>query len=419
MNVLIIGSGGREHAIAWKIAQSPLLNELYTFPGNPGTALHGTNLTGMPEDFDRIAEIVTNQEIDIVFVGPEAPLVSGIYDHFEGSAVRIIGPSQEGAQLEGSKAYAKQFMKDYDIPTAGYIEVSSDNIEEGYTFMESLSAPYVLKADGLAGGKGVLIIDDLEEAKHELNDMLCGKFGASSEKVVIEEFLDGLEFSVFVLTDGKRYKVLPVAKDYKRIGEGDTGLNTGGMGAISPVSFVDDAMMKKVEERIILPTIQGIQAREMAYTGIIFLGLIEVNGEPKVIEYNCRMGDPETEVVMPRLETDFLELLDALGTDAFDDIALKFHHDTVATVMLVSGGYPEAYQKGKVMTGTELCENSILFHAGTKMEDNTLKTNGGRVMAITSYGSSKDEAVKQSLANAEKIDFEGKYYRKDIGFDLA
>lgn len=422
MNVLILGSGGREHALSWKIAQSPLLENIYIAPGNAGTQDIGQNVPLDILDFDEIADFALSEEIDIIVVGPEAPLVAGIYDYFQDredtNNIKVVGPSLEGSKLEGSKSYGKVFMMENDIPTAAYGEFTSETLDEGIAHLRAHSAPYVLKADGLAAGKGVLIIDNLEEAESELKEMLSGKFGDASSTVVIEEFLDGIEFSVFVLTDGTRYKVLPIAKDYKRIGEGDTGLNTGGMGAVSPVPFVDEAMMQKVEERIIKPTISGIQKREIAYTGFVFIGLISVGGEPKVIEYNCRMGDPETEVVMPRIASDFLPVLAALGTDEFDDLPLEHEEQSCATIMLVSGGYPESYEKGKTIAGIEKVVDSIVFHAGTKQVGEDIQTNGGRVIAVSSFGSDKDEAIATSMRNAELITFEKKNYRKDIGFDL-
>lgn len=423
MNVLILGSGGREHALSWKIAQSPILNNLYIAPGNAGTMDVGENVNLDILDFDRIAEFALSERIDMIVVGPEAPLVAGIFDYFEQKDecrhIKIIGPSLEGSKLEGSKSYGKVFMQENNIPTASYGEFTSETLNEGIAHLRATKGPYVLKADGLASGKGVLIIEDLTEAEQELGAMLSGKFGDASATVVIEEFLDGIEFSVFVLTDGERYKVLPVAKDYKRIGEGDTGLNTGGMGAVSPVSFVDFEMMQKVESRIIKPTISGLQKRGIKYTGIIFIGLISVDGEPKVIEYNCRLGDPETEVVMPRIDSDFLPVLSALGSEEFDRLPLDQDPRTCATVMLVSGGYPEAYEKGKMISGVENVSDSIVFHAGTKMDGDNLLTNGGRVIAVSSYGESKDEAIATSMKNAEAINFEKKNYRRDIGFDLA
>ncbi|MEE9440123.1 MAG: phosphoribosylamine--glycine ligase [Saprospiraceae bacterium] len=422
MNVLLLGSGGREHAISWKIAQSPLLNNLFIAPGNAGTALIGTNVDLGNTDFAGIAKFALEQDVTMIIVGPEAPLVAGIWDYFnerkDCQHIKIIGPSVAGAKLEGSKAYGKVFMQENNIPTAAYGEFTSETLQKGIDHLRSSTAPFVLKADGLAGGKGVLIIDNLEEAINELKLMLGGKFGDASSTVVIEQFLDGIEFSVFVLTDCNQYKILPVAKDYKRIGEGDTGLNTGGMGAISPVSFVNAQMMNKVEKQIVIPTIKGLQKRKINYTGFIFLGLISVDGEPKVIEYNCRLGDPETEVIMPRIESDILPLLEALETNNFDSMPLIEDSRSVATVMLVSGGYPEAYQKGKPITNIEKVTDSIVFHAGTKEEGNNILTNGGRVIAISSYGENKEAAVALSLKNAEIISFENKNYRSDIGFDL-
>lgn len=422
MNVLILGSGGREHALAWKIAQSPRLSNLYIAPGNAGTDSVGMNVPLDILDFEAVKIFAAEEEVDMIIVGPEAPLVKGIYDDLMADDrtkdVIVVGPSKEGAQLEGSKAYAKQFMADYSIPTASYGEFTEATVEDGIAHLRASEGPYVLKADGLAAGKGVLIIEDLAEAETELRLMLSGKFGDASTTVVIEAFLAGIEFSIFVLTDGEGYKVLPVAKDYKRIGEGDTGLNTGGMGAVSPPPFVDDAMMQKVTERIIEPTIHGLKDRGITYEGFIFIGLIEVRGEPFVIEYNCRLGDPETEVVMPRIESDFLPILAAMGTSEFAELAIVETEETATTVMLVSGGYPEAYEKGKTITGLEEVTDSIVFHAGTKVSGEDLLTNGGRVIALTSYGADKDEALAKSMANAEKVTFEGKYYRTDIGFDL-
>lgn len=422
MNVLILGSGGREHALSWKIGQSPILNDLYIAPGNAGTSSVGHNVPLDILDFDEVSQFALSEEIDMIIVGPEAPLVAGIYDYFqeksELSHIKVIGPSLEGAKLEGSKAYGKVFMQENDIPTAAYGEFTAETLDQGVEHLRANKGPYVLKADGLAAGKGVLIIEDLTEAEEELKSMLSGKFGEASSTVVIEEFLDGIEFSVFVLTDGQRYKILPVAKDYKRIGEGDTGLNTGGMGAVSPVSFVDHAMMKKVEEQIVKPTISGLQKRNIAYTGFVFIGLISVDGQPKVIEYNCRMGDPETEVVMPRILSDFLPVLQALGTDEFDNLELAEDPRSCTTVMLVSGGYPEAYEKGKPITEIDKVEDSIVFHAGTKEVGEDVLTNGGRVIAVSSYGETKDDAITKSMRNAEVIQFEKKNYRKDIGFDL-
>ena len=423
MNVLVLGSGGREHALSWKIAQSSLCEKLFIAPGNAGTAQLGENVNINVTDFESLKTFVIENEIEMLVVGPEDPLVKGIYDFFKKdevlSEVCVIGPSQEGAQLEGSKEYSKQFMQRHDIPTAAYDSFTNDSLNEGYDFLETLSSPYVLKADGLAAGKGVLIIDDLEEAKRELKAMLVdAKFGDASSKVVIEEYLDGIELSVFVLTDGNNYKILPSAKDYKRIGEGDTGLNTGGMGAISPVPFADKFFIERVEDRIIKPTIKGLQEEEIEYKGFIFIGLMNVNGDPKVIEYNVRMGDPETEVVIPRIKSDLLNLFKGISNGTFGEQDFYVDEDVATTVMLVSGGYPESYEKGKVISGLEKVENSILFHAGTRKEDDKILTNGGRVMTITSFGRNIEEALSKSFDNAEKVTFDGKYYRKDIGFDL-
>jgi len=423
MNVLVLGSGGREHALSWKIAQSSLCEKLFIAPGNAGTSEVGENVNISVTDFESIKTFVIENEIDMLVVGPEDPLVKGIYDFFQNdevlSEVCVIGPSKEGAQLEGSKEYSKQFMQRHEIPTAAYDSFTKDSLNEGYDFLETLSPPYVLKADGLAAGKGVLIINDLEEAKRELKAMLAdAKFGDASSKVVIEEFLDGIELSVFVLTDGKNYKILPSAKDYKRIGEGDTGLNTGGMGAISPVPFADKFFIERVEDRIIKPTIKGLQEEEIEYKGFIFIGLMNVNGDPKVIEYNVRMGDPETEVVIPRIKSDLLNLFKGISKGTFGEQDFYVDEDVATTVMLVSGGYPESYKKGKVIEGLENVENSIVFHAGTRQEVDKVLTNGGRVMAITSFGRTIEDALGKSFDNAEKVQFDGKYYRKDIGFDL-
>jgi len=422
MKILLIGSGGREHALSWKLTQSPLCEALFIAPGNAGTASCGTNVVLRISDFEGICTFIRQNDVNMLIVGPEAPLVEGIYDYCKAAPgledLIIVGPSKEGAQLEGSKAYAKKFMADYNIPTAGYREFTAANLQEGLNYLDTQTPPIVLKADGLAAGKGVLILDNLAEAKTELVAMLDGKFGNASSTVVIEEFLDGIEFSVFVLTDGKDYQVLPVAKDYKRIGHGDTGLNTGGMGAVSPVPFVDADMMQKVDERIIQPTIKGLIDRNITYKGFVFIGLIRVAGEPYVIEYNCRMGDPETEVVIPRIKNDLVELFATMENGQLAHTSVVKDARSATTVMLVSGGYPEAYEKGKTISGTATAEGSIIFHAGTKMDGTDLLTNGGRVIAVTSFGSNFQEALAVSKKNAELIDFEGKYFRKDIGFDL-
>lgn len=420
MDILLLGSGGRESALAWKMSQSPLLGKLYIAPGNGGTGAYGTNVAISPLDFDALRKFVDDNAIDMIVVGNEDPLVAGIYDYFENHPVLVAGPSKAGAQLEGSKDMAKRFMVDHGIPTARYRSFTAETIDEGYRFLESLKPPYVLKADGLAAGKGVLIIDDIDEAKKSLAEMLGGMFGKSSATVVIEEFLSGIECSVFVLTDGNGgYRVLPVAKDYKRIGEGDTGLNTGGMGAVSPVPFADAEFMGKVEQRIILPTINGLLKEGITYRGFIFLGLINVAGEPMVIEYNVRMGDPETEAVMLRIDSDLVELMKAAAEGNLGDLPLDESPKTAVTVMMVSGGYPGSYPKGKTITGTDSVTDSILFHAGTAIDpQGQLVTSGGRVIAASSLGDSIPDALARSYASIDKVNFDGKYFRRDIGRDL-
>ena len=423
MNVLVLGSGGREHAVISSFINSKLVNKIYALPGNGGTSTIATNIQGDVNDFKKIKEEVISNNISLVFVGPEDPIVNGIYDFFKSDnslkKIKIIAPSKLAGKLEGSKEFAKKFMERYNIPTAKHGTFTRDNIDEAYMFLNNMSSPYVLKADGLAAGKGVLIIHNLEEAKQELRSMIFDKkFGESSSKVVIEEFLDGIELSCFVLTDGNNYKILPFAKDYKKIGEADTGLNTGGMGAISPVVFLDDVFLEKIEERIIKPTINGIMKENMEYMGIVFIGLIKVNEDPYVIEYNVRMGDPETEVVFPRIENDLLELFNSMGSTEFANIDLIVDERHAATVIMVSGGYPINYEKNKVITGIENITDSIVFHAGTKKDGNVFLTNGGRVLAITSLAKNYKQAIGLSYKQIEKISFEKAYFRKDIGFDL-
>lgn len=423
MRVLLLGSGGREHAIAWKISQSSILDELFIAPGNAGTKKLGKNLNIQVNDFESIKNVVLQNQINMVVVGPEEPLVMGIYDFFKNDTqlknISLIGPSKEGAQLEGSKDFAKAFMSRHRIPTAKYATFEANTLTEGLRFLDAMKGPYVLKADGLAAGKGVLIIDDLNQAKKELEEMLLGsKFGQASSRVVIEQFLDGIELSVFAITDGESFKLLPEAKDYKRIGEGDTGLNTGGMGAISPVPFADAAFMDKVLNRIVIPTIKGLKAENITYEGFVFFGLINVKGDPYVIEYNCRMGDPETEVVMPRIKSDILDLFEGVATHTLSERDIQFHDKSAATIMMVAGGYPEAYNKGETIYGLNSITESLVFHAATLSDGPSVVSNGGRVIAVTSYGKNLQMALERSYESITKISFQDAYYRTDIGKDV-
>jgi len=422
MRILLLGSGGREHAIAWKICQSDKLDKLFVAPGNAGTDEIAENVNIGVNDFDAIASFALENKVNMIIVGPEDPLVNGIYDFFRDREdlkhIPVVGPSKAGAVLEGSKDFAKEFMAKHNIPTPAYLTVTKENLEEGVDFLTTFKGPYVLKADGLAAGKGVLIIEDLKEAQDSLREMIGGMFGDASAKVVIEEFLRGIELSVFALTDGKNYKILGAAKDYKRIGEGDKGLNTGGMGAVSPVPFADDILMKKIEDRIVRPTIEGLQKDGLDYKGFVFFGLFKVDNDPFIIEYNVRMGDPETEVVMPRIKSDVAEMFKAVADQRLDEYNLELDDRFCTTVMLVSGGYPEAYEKGKIITGTEGLNDKIVFHAGTAKKDGKVITAGGRVIAISAFGDTMDEALDKSFDGAKIVDFEGKYYRRDIGSDL-
>jgi phosphoribosylamine---glycine ligase len=423
MNILLLGSGGREHAIAWKLAKSSQLEELYIAPGNAGTRKHGKNVNISVNDFEAIKLFVLEHHVDMVVVGPEDPLVNGIVDFFEADPsihhIPVIGPNKYAAQLEGSKDFAKEFMQRHNIPTAKYATFTKETVAQGKAFLETMKAPYVLKADGLAAGKGVLILEDLATAQKELEDMLCNsKFGGAGAKVVIEEFLKGIELSAFIMLDGDGYKVLPEAKDYKRIGENDTGLNTGGMGAVSPVPFAAQGFMDKVHNQVIIPTVKGLKADKIDYRGFLFIGLINVKGEPYVIEFNCRMGDPETEVVMPRLKSDLLDLLEGIASQTLSERDVVFDPRTAVTVMMVAGGYPEAYEKGKTIYGLNTIEDSVVFHAGTASDGPAVTTNGGRVLAVTSYGKNIEDALARSYDNISRIEFDGAYYRRDIGFDL-